>query len=139
MEHLTTKEFEITERLISIIKNTAAKAQLNESWVFADLIETTLKRDDLGCMFCMERDTTSSKTSFGVCISNELYGKIKHVARLVHLNKDDGELDCDEAVARLLILAITDRNSDFKETFDPCEVDRLYLANECLGLKDKRP
>jgi len=141
-QQLITKEFELTHRLISLVKDIASKTQLNVSWVFAALVLSGLKRADSGykhsdCIFCITsgREVKESLARLGVCFSKDLEEKIKGIARMSNLNTDDGDLDTDEAVARLLILALTDREGEFKDILDTEEVDRLYLSNPELGIK----
>ena len=133
-----TREFELTHRLIAMIKGAAAKTQLNEAWVFAALIEAGLKRTSAEDIWSIEtkRKGNTSLPKYSVCINSVLKDKIKNLARLCSIITDDGDSDLDETAACLLILAFTDRNCEFKNVLDQDDVDRLYMSNPELGLKD---
>lgn len=135
-----TREFELTDRLISMIKSAAAKAQLNEAWVFAALIEAGLKRTSAEDIWSIEtrRKGNTHLPKYRVCINNALNDKIKNLARMCSIITDDGNSDLDETAARLLILALTDRESEFKNNLNPDDIDQLYLSNPDLGLKTRR-
>ncbi len=139
-QQLITKDFELTRRLSRLIKDIASKTQLNESWVFAALLESGLKRADSVCVswIVSGREGTSSLVLYGACISKELNEKIKLVAYGNDLVTYDGIWDTDEAAARLLVLALTDRDCEFKEHLDVEHIDRLYMSNPDLGLKPPR-
>ncbi len=144
-QQLITKDFELTRRLSRLIKGIAWKTQLNESWVFAALLESGLKRADSRqkgsqCVawIVSGREDTSSLVLYAACISKELNEKIKLVAYGNDLVTYDGIWDTDEAAARLLVLALTDRECEFKEHLDVEHVDRLYMSNPDLGIKPPR-
>ncbi|MBX9879801.1 MAG: hypothetical protein K2Y22_15190 [Candidatus Obscuribacterales bacterium] len=132
-----TREFELTHRLISMIKDAATKTQLNEAWVFAALIEAGLKRTSTEDIWSIEtkRKGNTSLPKYSVCINTVLNDKIRNLARLCSIITDDGDSDLDETAARLLILALTDRESEFKDSLNQDDLDQLFLSNPELGLK----
>lgn len=144
-EQLITRDFELTARIVGLINGIVSKTQLNKSWIFAALIESGMQRSDSrhkcsGCIWdtVSGRQSQASLSRFAVCISKELEDKIKLTARMCSFNKYDGELDVDEAAARLLVLALTDRECEFKEALDVDEIDKLYLINPELGIKPQK-
>ena len=144
-EQLITRDFELTERIVGLINGIASKTQLNKSWVFATLIESGLKRADTRNKNSEDifwtvsgRQSQSSLARIGVCISKELDDKIKLVARMCSFITYEGDIDMNEAAARLLVLALTDRECEFKDALDVDEVDGLYLINDHLGIKPQK-
>lgn len=135
MEFITIN-YELTHRLVSMIKNTTEKTQLNECWVFTALLVAGYNRQP-GLIFDITtgRATPDSLSCYSSYISKELHDRVKHVARIANLNKYNGDLDIDEAAARLLVLAFTDRDCEFGALLNQDDVDRLYLLNPELGLK----
>ncbi len=131
-----TREFELTHRLISMIKDAATKSQLNEAWVFAALIQAGLKRTSTEDIWSIEtRRKETPLPTVRVCINIVLNDKIKNLARMCSIITDDGDSDLDETASRLLILALTDRECEFKDSLSPDDIDQLYVSNPELGLK----
>lgn len=143
-EKFVAREFTLPQRLVSMVKGITEKTRLNESWVFAVLVQAGLKKvwpqaKGQQVIFDIDsgRKTAESFSRLGVCISQGLFAEIRHAARFAHLNLDDGELNLDESVARLLVIAFTDREGEFRELLDGEDVLRLYLANQDLAIKTK--
>jgi hypothetical protein len=136
---LLTQKYEVTTRLASMIKKIAEETQLNESWVFAALLESRFVADKNNSYIFDIKTGRRIKdpllTTVAFCIPKELEDKVKHLGRMCSIITDDGIHDMDETVCRLLILALTDRECEFKPALDPEDVGRLYLANPELGLK----
>lgn len=134
---LLSRKFEVTPRLASMVDKIATKTQLNKSWVFETLLESRFNVDkDNSYIFDIETGRkTYALVTLNACITKELEDKVKNLGRMCSIITDDGNLDMDETICRLLVLALTDRSCEFLPALDPDDIDRLYLANPELGLK----